>query len=58
VLHLWRLPAFYGDETLNVGKLFEKREAKFAISSAELGQFVTSVVPDRVYAVAEGSPKT
>jgi HEPN domain-containing protein len=55
VLNLWRSPAFYGDETLNVVGLFDKREAELAISYAELGQFVTSIVRDRVYAVAAGS---
>jgi hypothetical protein len=39
VLHLWRLPAFYGDETLNVGGLFEESEAKLALSYAASAQF-------------------
>ena len=55
VLNLWRSPAFYGDETLNVGSLFDKREADLAISYAELGQFVARIVPNQVYAVAAGS---
>jgi hypothetical protein len=48
VLNLWRSPAFYGDETLNVGNLFDKREAELAISHAELGQFITTVVAEDV----------
>lgn len=55
VLNLWRSPAFYGDETLNVGGLFDKREADLAISYAELGQFVAGIVRNQVYAVAAGS---
>jgi len=55
VLNLWRSPAFYGDETLNVGGLFDKREAELAISYAELGQFVAGIVRNQVYAVAAGS---
>ena len=31
VLQVWREPAFYGDETLNVGGLFEESEAKLAL---------------------------
>jgi HEPN domain-containing protein len=58
VLNLWRSPAFYGDETLNVGNLFDKREAELAISYAELGQLVTSIVRDRVYAAAADAQKT
>lgn len=55
VLNLWRSPAFYGDETLNVGGLFDKGEADLAISYAELGQFVTSIVRGQVYAAAASS---
>jgi hypothetical protein len=44
MLHLWRLPAFYGDEILNVGGLFEESEAKLALSYAELAQFFCTVV--------------
>jgi HEPN domain-containing protein len=44
MLHLWRLPAFYGDETLNVGGLFEESEAKLALSYAELAQFLCNGV--------------
>lgn len=58
VLNLWRSPAFYGDETLNVGGLFDKREADLAISYAELGQLVAGIVRNQVYAVAAGSQKT
>jgi HEPN domain-containing protein len=47
-LHLWRLPAFYGDETLNVGGLFEEGEAKLALSYAELSQFLCNVVRNHI----------
>jgi HEPN domain-containing protein len=49
VLHLWRLPAFYGDETLNVGSIFDESEAKLALSYADSAQFVCSVVRFHVY---------
>ncbi len=49
VLHEWRLPAFYGDENLKVGGLFEKAEAELAMSYAELAQFICSVVRGQVY---------
>jgi HEPN domain-containing protein len=52
VLHQWRLPAFYGDETLNVGGLFEESEAKLALSYAEFAQFVCHVVRFHVYQLA------
>ena len=55
VLNIWRLPAFYGDEALSVGSLFDRREAELAISYAELGQFVAGVIRDRLYAAAAGS---
>ncbi len=47
-LHLRRSPAFYGDETINVGGLFDQREAELAVSYAELGQFVCTVVRSHV----------
>jgi HEPN domain-containing protein len=49
MLDLWRLPAFYGDEKLNVGGLFEEGEAKLAVSYAELAQFVCDVVRNHVH---------
>ncbi len=55
VLNLWRSPAFYGDETLNVGDLFDKQEAELAISYAELGQFVVGIVRNQVFVAAASS---
>jgi hypothetical protein len=52
VLHQWRLPAFYGDETLNVGGLFEESEARLALSYADSAQFVCSIVRFHVYQLA------
>jgi len=52
LLHLWRLPAFYGHETLNVGGLFEESEAKHALSYADSAQFVCSVARFNVYQLA------
>ena len=52
VLDLWRSPAFYGDERLNVGGLFNDGEAKLALSYAESAQFVCSMVRSYVYRVA------
>ena len=49
VLHLWRSPAFYGDETLKVGGLFEGSEAKLALSYADLAQYLCMVVHNHVY---------
>ncbi len=49
VLRLWRLPAFYGDETLNVGQLFDANEAALSVSYAVSGQLVCSIVRDYVY---------
>jgi HEPN domain-containing protein len=57
VLNLWRSPAFYGDETLNVGGIFDRQEAELAVSYAELGQIVTSVVRGRVYEKAASSAR-
>jgi len=57
VLNLWRSPAFYGDETLNVGGIFDRPEAELAVSYAELGQLVTSIVRVRVYEKAVSSAK-
>lgn len=58
MLDLWRSPAFYGDETLNVGNLFGTDEAKLAITYAERGQFVCSVVRGQVYSRAVTYEKT
>lgn len=52
MLGLWRSPAFYGDEKLNVGDLFKEEEAKLAIMYAESAQLVCGVVRQRVYAQA------
>ena len=49
VLKLWRLPAFYGDEKLNVGGLFDASEAALALSYAESGQLVCGVVREYIY---------
>ena len=57
VLNLWRSPAFYGDETLNVGGIFDRPEAELAVAYAELGQLVTSIVRVRVYETATSSAK-
>lgn len=34
-LSKWRSPAFYGDETLKVGQVFDEKEAQLAIMYAE-----------------------
>jgi HEPN domain-containing protein len=52
MLQLWRSPAFYGDETLNVGGLFDGNEATLAISYAELSQIVCIVVRSHIYSRA------
>jgi HEPN domain-containing protein len=52
VLYLWRLPAFYGDETLNVGGIFEESEAKLALSYADYAQLVCSIVRFHAYQLA------
>jgi HEPN domain-containing protein len=49
VLTLWRSPAFYGDETLNVGGIFDAHEAELAVSYAELAQIVAGIVRSRVF---------
>lgn len=49
VPHLWRLPAFYGDEMLNVGGLLEESEAKLALSYADLAQFSSNIVRNHAY---------
>jgi len=49
MLDIWRSPAFYGDERLNAGGLFDDVEAALAISYAELAQFVSAVVRSGVY---------
>jgi hypothetical protein len=46
---LWRSPAFYGDERLSVGGLFDASEATLAMSYAELGQLVCGVVRGHIY---------
>lgn len=58
VLELWRSPAFYGDEKLNVGGLFDASEATLAVLYAELGQFVCGVVREYVYRRATVYEKT
>jgi HEPN domain-containing protein len=49
VLELWRSPAFYGDERLRVGSLFDSKEADLAISYAELGELVCNIVRSQFY---------
>jgi HEPN domain-containing protein len=49
MLELWRSPAFYGDEKLNVGALFNDVEAALAISYAELAQLLCAIVRGYVY---------
>ncbi len=49
ILELWRSPAFYGDEKLNVGGLFDAGQAALAVSYAESGQLVSGVVREHVY---------
>jgi HEPN domain-containing protein len=49
VLELWRSPAFYGDEQLNVGGLFDAGEASLAASYADLAQLVCSIVRSELY---------
>jgi HEPN domain-containing protein len=49
MLDLWRLPAFYGDEKLKVGGIFEEGEAKLALAYAELAQYLCNVVRGHVY---------
>jgi hypothetical protein len=49
VLTVWRSPAFYGDEKLNVGCLFDARESKLAIAYAESGQLVCGMVREYAY---------
>ena len=56
VLHLWRLPAFYGDETLNVGSLFDESEVKLALSYADSAQFACSVVRFHVLSANRADP--
>lgn len=53
MLSLWRSPAFYGDEKLNVGGLFDASEAGLAIAYAESAEFVCGIVRQRVYGQAE-----
>jgi HEPN domain-containing protein len=48
-LGLWRSPAFYGDERLKVASIFDSKEAELAISYAELGQLVCSIVRSELY---------
>jgi HEPN domain-containing protein len=52
MLALWRSPAFYGDETLKVGGLFDASEANLAISYAESAQLACEIVRQRAYAQA------
>jgi HEPN domain-containing protein len=49
LLSLWRSPAFYGDETLNISGLFDEGEARLALSYAQSAQFVCSIVRGSVY---------
>ena len=49
VLELWRSPAFYGDETLSVGSLFDSKEAELATSYARLGELVCNIVRSQLY---------
>jgi len=58
VLHLWRSPAFYGDETLRVGSLFEESEAKLAVSYAELARYLCMVVQRHAYQQATNAEVT
>jgi hypothetical protein len=51
MLELWRSPAFYGDDKLNVGALFNDVEAALAISYAELAQLLCAIV--RGYVLSE-----
>lgn len=49
VLSLWRSPAFYGDETLEICGLFNDGEAKLALSYAESAQLLCNIVRSGVY---------
>lgn len=49
VLNLWRSPAFYGDEKLQIGRLFDKAEADLAISYADSAHLVAAFVRHGVY---------
>lgn len=57
-LHLWRSAAFYGDEKLSVGGLFDPDEAKLALTYAELGQLICGIVRGETYrrAAARNTP--
>jgi len=48
-LTLWRLPAFYGDEKLHIGKLFSEKEARLALWYAERVHSMCYRVRDRLY---------
>ena len=54
MLSLWRSPAFYGDEKLNVGGLFDSKEADLAISYADSAHSTCSIVRGHVYGRANG----
>jgi HEPN domain-containing protein len=56
VLSLWRSPAFYGDETLEISGLFNDSEAKLAVSYAESAQFVCSVVCSYAFGRVDSAP--
>jgi HEPN domain-containing protein len=58
MLDLWRLPAFYGDEKLNVGGIFEEGEAKLALAYAELARYLCEVVRSHVYQRAPNAQAT
>lgn len=51
-LAVWRSPAFYGDEKLNVGAIFNDAEAALAISYAEKAEMVCGIVRGQVYTEA------
>jgi hypothetical protein len=44
MLERWRSPAFYGDETLKVGQVFDENEAQLAITYAERASSCAYVV--------------
>jgi HEPN domain-containing protein len=52
MLSLWRSPAFYGDEKLNMGGLFDAAEATLAISYAESAHLICGVVRQAAYGQA------
>jgi len=54
---LWRAPSFYGDERLNVAKVFSDKEAEIAIRYAEEVRTVCDKVRNQLYQRAASATK-